>query len=82
MTEENTSAYYKQREQQERSLAAAATDPCARAAHLEMAERYATHTGHDFRGLRKPADGDYRAAIFALAASITKPSARAGSIDG
>lgn len=43
MTEEKPTDYYKRREQQERDLAFTATDQCAKAAHLEMAERYASY---------------------------------------
>lgn len=45
MPEENTPEYHAKREEQERGLAAAATDPAIRAIHLNMAERYAALQG-------------------------------------
>ena len=41
MTEDDTAEYHAQREQQERELAAAATDPSVQAIHLELAGRHA-----------------------------------------
>ena len=79
---EDTNAYYKQREQQERDLAAAATDPCAKAAHLEMAECYASYTGENAHSLGKPADRAGQNAMSALAASTAKPQERSGLING
>ena len=41
MSELNSTGYYKVREQKERSLAEAATDPAIAAIHTDMANRYA-----------------------------------------
>lgn len=47
MTKENKTEYHAKREQQERELAAAATDPSIRAIHLELADRHAGLQGKD-----------------------------------
>ncbi|CAH0357151.1 hypothetical protein SPH9361_04800 [Sphingobium sp. CECT 9361] len=76
MTEQNTRAYYTQREQQERDLAAAATDPCAKAAHLEMAERYAHHISGNGQARNTSPTRDDHASVSTLAPSVSQQTRR------
>lgn len=67
MAEQNTRMYYAQREQQERDLAAAATDSCAKAAHLEMAECYANHISGDGQARNTSSAREDHASVSTLA---------------
>lgn len=53
MMDQATTDYYAKREQQERELAASATDPSIAAIHLDMAERYAKLVHADSNPKRK-----------------------------